>query len=167
MSPAHFHLVLNHVPVIGMVIAIGLLAWAVLRRDERLVRVCLGLFAVLAVAGVAAFLTGEPAEEVVEGLAGVSESAVEQHEEAARLAMIAMGALGLLSLACLFWFRKRLLPRQVAMLLLAAALVPAGAMAWTANLGGRIRHAEIRADRTAPPEATFAERPDHAEEERE
>lgn len=150
MSAVHLHLVLNHVPVIGTLIGVCLLAYALLRRDDRLVRVCLGMFALLAAVAFAAFLTGEPAEEAVEGLAGVSASIVEQHEEAALLATIALGVLGLLSLGALLRFRRAPLPRQAALLLLAAALVPAGLMAWTANLGGQIRHPEIGATSPAP-----------------
>jgi uncharacterized membrane protein len=163
MSPVHLHLILNHVPVVGTVMGLCLLAYAVLRRDDRLVRVCLGMFAVLAAVALATFLTGEPAEEAVEGLAGVSESMVEQHEEAALLATVTLGFLGLLSLAVLLRFRTGALPRQAALLLLAAALVPAGMMAWTANLGGQIRHSEIRAEVVAAPPALAGEGDDHAD----
>lgn len=163
MSPVHLHLVLNHVPVVGTLIGLCLLAWAVLRRDDRLVRVCLGMFAVLAAVALVTFLTGEPAEEAVEGLAGVSESLVEQHEEAALLATIALGFLGALSVGVLFRFRARALPRQAALLLLAAALVPAGMMAWTANLGGQIRHSEIRTEIVTAPPALAGDGEDHAD----
>lgn len=165
MSPVHLHLVLNHVPVIGTLIGVCLLAYAVLRRDDRLVRVCLGMFAVLAAVALVTFVTGEPAEEAVEGLAGVSESIVERHEEAALLATVALGVLGLLSLVSLLRFRRATLPRQAALLLLAAALVPAGMMAWTANLGGQIRHSEIRAA-SAAPEGILAEGEDDDEDAR-
>lgn len=149
MSTVHLHLLLNHVPVIGMVIGLFLLAWAVFRRDQGLARVTLGLFAILAVAALATFLTGEPAEEAVEGLAGVSEGAIERHEEVALLATLALGALGALSLGALLWFRRRPLPARVMGLLLVLALVPAGAMGWAANLGGQIRHSELRAGEPA------------------
>jgi hypothetical protein len=155
MSMVHLHLLLNHVPVIGMFIGLGLLAYALLRKDVGLLRVCLGLFAILAIVALATFLTGEPAEEAVEGLAGVSESVLERHEEAALQATIALGALGLLSLGLLLRFRRRALPLKAGVIVLFAAFVPALAMAWTANLGGQIRHSEIRAQ-TAPPPATLA-----------
>ena len=145
MSMVHLHLLLNHVPVIGTIIGLCLLAWAVFRKDQGLGRATLGLFAVLAIVALATFLTGEPAEEAVEGLAGVTEGSIERHEEAALLATIALGVLGALSLAALVWFRRRPLTRRVMALLLVVALVPAGAMAWTANLGGQIRHSELRA----------------------
>lgn len=149
MSRVHLHLLLNHVPVIGMIIGLCLLAWAVFRTDHELGRVTLGLFAILAVVALATFLTGEPAEEAVEGLAGVSEGAIERHEEAALLATIALGVLGALSLAALVRFRRRALPLRVMRLLLVMALVPAVAMGWAANLGGQIRHTELRAGEPA------------------
>ena len=145
MSTVHLHLLLNHVPVIGTIVGLFLLAWAVFRRDQGLARATLGLFAILAVVALAAFLTGEPAEEAVEGLAGVTEGSIERHEEAALLATIALGVLGAASLGALVWFRRRALPGRVLALMLVLALVPAGAMAWTANLGGQIRHTELRA----------------------
>jgi hypothetical protein len=146
MSTVHLHLLLNHVPVIGTIIGLCLLAWAVYRADQGIARATLGLFAILAVVALATFLTGEPAEEAVEGLAGVSEGAIERHEEAALLATVAVGILGAASLGALAWFRRRALPRRAMALMLALAMVPAGAMAWTASLGGQIRHSEIRAD---------------------
>ena len=44
------------------------------------------------------FLTGEPAEEVVGHLPGISEQAIEEHEEAAEVAAIVTGFAGLLGL---------------------------------------------------------------------
>ncbi|MFL5381826.1 MAG: hypothetical protein ACJ8GN_04860 [Longimicrobiaceae bacterium] len=144
MSPIHLHLLLNHVPVIGTAIALGLLAWAALRGDERVGRASLALLALLAAVALAVFLTGEPAEEAVEGIAGIPEALIERHEEAALLATIALGVLGALSLAALLLGRGRRLSRGAMLAVLALGLVPAGAMAYTANLGGQVRHSEIR-----------------------
>ena len=89
MSAIHLHL---------------LLGYAALRRDDGLARVSLAMFAILAVVPLVTFLTGAR-EEAVEGLAGVSEAAIEQHEEAALLSTIALGVVGGISLAALLWFR--------------------------------------------------------------
>jgi hypothetical protein len=83
MNPVHLHLLLNHVPVIGTGIMIVLLGYALLRRSTELVRVSLGMFVLLALAGAVVYLTGEPAEGVAEGLPGVSEAIMERHEEVA------------------------------------------------------------------------------------
>jgi uncharacterized membrane protein YeaQ/YmgE (transglycosylase-associated protein family) len=146
MNPVHLHLLLNHLPVIGTVVAIALLGYAVLRRSPELVRVGLGMFVLLALAGAVVYLTGEPAEELVEGLPGVSEAILERHEEAALFATILLGVVGAVALGGLLAFRTRAtgIPRGFAAAALLLALLPAGAMGYTANLGGQIRHTEIR-----------------------
>jgi hypothetical protein len=145
MSPVHIHLLLNHVPVIGTFVAIALLAWAVVRRSAELTRASFGMFVVFAILGLLVYLTGEPAEHLVEDLAGVSHDAIEAHEEAALVATVLLGCLGSLALGGLVAFRRgAAIPRRFAVLVLALSLVPAAAIGWTASLGGQIRHTEIR-----------------------
>jgi uncharacterized membrane protein YeaQ/YmgE (transglycosylase-associated protein family) len=158
MSPVHLHLLLNHLPVIGTIVAILLLGYALLRRSAELVRVSLGMFVLLALTAAVVYLTGEPAEELVEGLPGVSEAILERHEEAALVATILLGSVGAVALGGLLVFRKRVtgIPRGFAALALLLALVPAAAMGYTANLGGQIRHTEIRPAGVA--DANVAER---------
>jgi hypothetical protein len=148
MSGVHIHLLLNHIPVIGGMFVLALLALALVRRSSELAKIALGFFAVLGAVAVVVFLTGEPAEELVEGLPGVSEGIMERHEELALIATVAMAALGSLSLAALAAFRRRLLPRWVGAAGFALALGVGGLMGYTANLGGQIRHTEIRAGTT-------------------
>jgi hypothetical protein len=76
---------------------------------------------------------------------------MERHEEAAGLGFGGVAVLGVASLAALIFFRcGRLLPIWVGGSLLAASLVVSGLMAWTANLGGQIRHSEIRTGNVLP-----------------
>jgi uncharacterized membrane protein len=149
MSSIHLHLLLNHVPVIGTVLGVLLLGVAVARRSDELGRVALWLFALLAGTSVLVFLTGEPAEELVEKLPGFSEALTERHEEAALVATIVLGAVGLFSLAVLAVFRKRPLARWATPVALVLSLGAAAAMGYAANLGGQIRHTEIRAATSA------------------
>lgn len=147
MNAAHLHLALNHLPVVGLLFALALIVVALRTRSPELARVALWSLVVVAVLGLLAYLTGEGAEEVVERLAGVSEAAIESHEEAALVAVLLVGGLGALAGAGL-WLQAQGdgLRRGFLVLTLAATLLVAGWMAWTANLGGRIRHAEIRPD---------------------
>ena len=145
MTFAHLHLLLNHVPVIGVVLGAVLFGAALVRRDSTLVKTTLSLFVALAVVSLVVYLTGGQAEELVENLPGVSESIIETHEDAALVASIAMGILGTASLGALLVFRKRALPGWLTAASFAGALAVAGLMGWTANLGGQIRHTEIRA----------------------
>ena len=145
MSLVHVHLMLNHLPVIGAVFVAALLAAAVYRRSAELTRVALAFVALLGVTSVVVFLTGEPAEELVERLPGVSESIMERHEEVALVATIVMSSAAALALIVLAVFRNRLFPRWIASSSLVAALGLTAIMGYTANLGGQIRHSEIRA----------------------
>ena len=150
MSWAHIHLALNHVPVIGLLIVLLLLAVAVVRRSAELTRASYALLVLLAITTVVVYLTGEPAEELVEKLPGFSEALVEQHEEVALIATIGMGVLGLVALVGLIRFRAPwIAPAWYAPGVLLLALLMGGLMGWTANLGGQIRHTEIRAGGSA------------------
>ncbi len=145
MNLAHLHLMLNHFPVVGSVIVALLLALALYRRSDELGRASLMLAALVGAVSVAVYFTGEPAEELVERLPGVSEAITEQHEEAALVATIVVAALGALSLAVLAMHRgRRMLSRRATGAALALALVACGAMGYTAFLGGQVRHTEIR-----------------------
>ncbi len=143
MSVMHLHLMLNHVPMIGLLFVVLTLAVAMWRNSSDTAK--LGLSFAVGIAGVTAlvFLTGEPAEEAVENLAGISERAIHAHEAAAEGALIATSLAGLVSLLGLVLFWKRALPRWVTGAALAVMLIASGVMGWTANLGGQIRHTEI------------------------
>ena len=145
MNGVHIHLLLNHIPVIGMLIGLVVFALGVWRRNDSWTRLALGLFAVVAVASLATVLTGEGAEEAVERLPGVTDAVIEPHEEAAQVAAIGAYVLGAISIAALAWVRGRPLPRTLTVAVLPIVLLVAGLMAYAANLGGQIRHTEIRA----------------------
>lgn len=151
MSWAHIHLALNHVPVIGLLIVLLLLGAATVRRSTELTRVSYALLVLLSATAVLVYLTGEPAEELVEHLPGFSEAIVEEHEEVALIATIGMVVLGVAALVGLVGFRApRVIPGWYGRGVLFLALITGGVMVWTANLGGQIRHTEIRADGRAP-----------------
>ena len=79
--------------------------------------------------------------------AGGSKAVAEQHEETALIAFIGMSVLAFVAIVGLVAFRRgRVMPAWYASVVVAAAVAISGLMAWTANLGGQIRHSEIRAD---------------------
>jgi nucleoside permease NupC len=143
MSLVHLHLLLNHVPVVGLLFVVLLLVLALSRRSSELGKTALGALAGLALVAAIVFLTGEPAEEAVEKVAGVSDAMIHSHEEAAETALVAIALTGGLALVALQWFRRRSLPRWIMTTALFVTLATGGIMAWTANLGGQIRHTEI------------------------
>ena len=147
MNWAHVHLVSNHIPVLGTAFGLALLVYAAARRDEGVKSVALGVFAIVALLALPVFFTGEPAEGVVENAPGVSEPLIEAHESAALIALIAVELLGAVALGGLVatWRRRRPLSPAFTRATVVFSLIAAGLMARTANLGGKITHAEIRA----------------------
>ncbi len=145
MSAAYVHLLLNHVPILGTMAGMLLLTYALARRSQELIRASLAALVLAALITIPVYLTGEPAEELVEHRPEVSERIIERHEEAAEAAAIGLGILGALSLAGLALYRPpRDVPRGFVALTLALAVVASGLMARAGHLGGQIRHAEIR-----------------------
>jgi uncharacterized membrane protein len=144
MNAVQIHLMLNHLPVIGLVFVAVALGAGALTRKDTLVRFALFLMMGLALAVVPVFLSGEPAEEGVEHLAGVTERAIEPHEDMARVATIALVGLGLFALIGLLRTRGRPVGRELTAAALLLSFAVAGLLAWTAHLGGQIRHPELR-----------------------
>jgi hypothetical protein len=127
------------------------------RKSEELKRITLGGLVFISLLTIPAYLTGEPAESLVEHLPGVSEALIEQHEEAALFAFIALGITGAFALLTMIWFRRRsILPVGAVAAALLLTSVSVGLMARTANLGGEIRHTEIRAASNSAPSAAEA-----------
>ena len=146
MNAAHLHLILNHIPVVGLGVVILLLLYAMARKNDELKKVTLAAFVLIALVTIAAYLTGERTEEIVVHLPGVSQAIIDQHQDAATASLVAIELLGAVSLAGLIFYRRsKVLPKWFAAVSLVVSLAAAGLMAWTANLGGEIRHTEIRA----------------------
>ncbi len=144
MSWVHLHLLLNHVPVMGTFLGLLFLLVAFFLKSEELKKVTLGFFVLIAIVTIPVYLTGEPAEDLIENIPGVSKAVIGRHEDAALFSLIAVEVAGCVALVGLiFNRRKKWLANLFATITLAFSLATGGLMAWTANLGGQIRHTEI------------------------
>ena len=147
MNWAHVHLMINHFPVIGVLGALLVFGYGLVRKSDEVKLLGLGLFVLIALTTIPVFLTGEAAEKVVKdlNLPGVTESYIGDHEEFASVALTLIEILGVVALGGLFLFRRSgMLPQWYRALVLVIALAAAGVVGFTANLGGEIRHTEIR-----------------------
>lgn len=147
----HLHLMASHLPVIGILLLIPLLLIALVRRSDELAKLGLWGAAGIALSAVVVYLTGESTEEGVERLAGISETMIERHEEIALISTIALAVFGVLALVTLFRTRGKPLSRGIVVSALFGVIALSGAFAWTANLGGKIRHSEITTAVTSRP----------------
>lgn len=145
MNSAHLHLVVNHVPVLGFLFSLLLLIVGFLMRSFDVKRIALLGMVLSAAFGVVAFLTGEPAEEIVEKLPTVSKAFLEQHESFAKTAMYVGVGAGLISLiGFLLSFRRAQSLYLWAIFSLIGGLISSGMFGYTAFLGGKVNHPEIR-----------------------
>lgn len=154
MDATHIHLLLNHIPVIGTLIGGAIFAVGLLRRESLLQLTGLLTLVIISVVAVPVFLTGDGAEHAVEHLPGVSEAIIHEHEKWAEGTIWVVGAMGLLSAASFIGILRQMkfvkLALPIALLLTVASFA---LVAKTANLGGQIRHTEIRPGMTVTPAA--------------
>ena len=98
MNQAHFHLMVNHLPIILPIAGVVVLVGGMFVRSEIVKRMAYLLFTIGAVAAFSAMASGEGAEEVAENLAGVTENYIHEHEEKAEVFALISYILGALSL---------------------------------------------------------------------
>jgi hypothetical protein len=145
MDATHAHLFLNHLPLIGAIICLCFIAYFMMKNNLQMTMLFLSCFVVIAVIAIPVFLTGDPAGETVKKIAGIEESVIENHEEAAWLSLVAIELTGALALLGIVLFRKReKLSSWFKYCFIILTLVSIVSLARTANLGGEIRHTEIR-----------------------
>jgi uncharacterized membrane protein len=145
MNTTHVHLLLNHVPVVGAALGLLILSIGCWRKSEEIKKAALILFAAVTLVAIPAYVSGEPAEDGVKGLPGISKPIIEKHEDAAAVAFTGIVALGLFAIAGLIRYRReRPVPPWFTTSAVVASVIVCGLMAWTANLGGQVRHTEIR-----------------------
>src|SRR5439155_24741426 len=95
------------------------------------------------------YMSGNVAQEVLKGSAGLSEALIETHQGAALLALVFMEITGGFALIGLWQFSRMSRPphspvaRWNSLAVLLLSIVTVGLMASTGNTGGAIRHPEI------------------------
>ncbi len=158
MDLTHTHLLLNHFPTIGSIIGGGLFLLALLMKSDDLKRASLVILLGIALISIPTYMSGNGAQQAIQSLQGVSKSLVETHEGAAMEALAFMQVVGAFAWLGLWQFRRLgHLPGWNAGVILVLTLVTFGLMARASNIGGEIRHAEIRASQeTVTPEGALA-----------
>ncbi len=147
MNGAHWHLVLNHLPIIIPMVGLLVMIAGVLIQSEILKRAAFSIFILGALTAIAAFTTGEGAEEVVEEIGGIDERLIGVHEDIAQIFAIILYVLGAISLIGIWasWKGKSF-STTIAFVTIVLSLAGLYYAQQTGTSGGEIRHTEIRAD---------------------
>jgi hypothetical protein len=146
MDLAHIHLLLNHFPTIGNIIGGGLLLLALITKSNDLKRASLAVLLGIALISIPTYMSGNGAQDAIKSIPGISKSLIEEHESAALLGIALMEVTGAFAWLALWQYRRLArFPAWNMAVILILTLASFGLMARAANMGGEIRHAEIRA----------------------
>lgn len=145
MNGAQLHLALNHLPVVTAFLTLLLLVWAWGSKSTDIKKAGL-LFVLLgAFFAASAYLTGEPAEDVLKSLSIFPRDLVHEHEEAAEFALIINSCAAILALASLYFSKSKQKISHYAFIgTVILTCLSSAAYLRTAHLGGVIKHEEIR-----------------------
>ena len=151
MNGAHWHLVVNHLPIIFPIVGVIVMITGIITKSESVKRTALMIFILGAFTAIAAMNTGEGAEEVVKKINGVTEDYIENHEETAEMFTILDYILGGISLLGLWAsFKQKKFSSIISIATLIFAFVVLFFAKQTGTTGGEIRHTEIRSGISVP-----------------
>lgn len=147
MTLAHVHLLLNHFPIIGAVIALAMLVIALLAKSDHLKQASLLVLLGIAMLAFPTYLSGSAAADQIRSLPGVSRHLIEAHQDSALLAFIFMEMAGGFAWLGLWQYRRLArVPRWNLTLILLLSVITVLLMSTVGNTGGEIRHPEIAND---------------------
>ncbi len=144
MNFAHLHLILNHIPVVGIPFLTLFLIFAFIKKNEQMKKFSLVLLCLIGLVILPVFFTGEPAEDLIEDFPGVTEEIILPHEEMGEKSLVICLVASVLALSSLVIIKNEKLNHQLVMVTIGLAVLSSMSLLYTANLGGQIRHTENR-----------------------
>ncbi len=154
MNAAHFHITINHFPVICVLLGILVLAIGHWRRSSEITMIALVLFVLAAVVTIPTYYSGRNSSRVIRGVEGVARDITRTHSGAASWAFYASLVLGLVSAWALRqWRSAGDLTARARGLVWLVALLTVATLTRASLTGGKVRHTEARSDYVIPTEA--------------
>jgi uncharacterized membrane protein len=147
MSWAYFHIVINHFPIVGVLIGMSLLVAGLVFRNEGINLAGLGTIVFSSITAIIAYLTGDPADKAAKGIPDVAESLISRHENIATIGMYLIVPAGLIAAVAFYsvWKKERA-ARFLVLFALVLSLISSIAMVYAGQTGGQIRHSEFRSE---------------------
>lgn len=149
MNWAYFHILVNHFPIVGVIIGTLILISGMVLKNEGIKISALGTLVFAAVMAVVADFTGDPAKDAVKGIPDMAESLINRHEDMASVALFIVIPTGLLAALTLYSIYKK--EKSVRFLLpvtLVLSIISCVVLGFVGRSGGQIRHTEFRNDAT-------------------
>ena len=150
LSPTHVHLLLNHIPSIAFVVGLVLFIGGLIARSDHIKQAALVIIAGVALLTIPTYFTGDAARKALEANKEVPLQLMLEHESAAFFALMLMIVTGGFAWLGLWQYRRMLrLPVWNAAVIVLLSILTFGVVSYASNLGGDIRHPEIRVSQVA------------------
>lgn len=145
MNDAHLHMVVNHFPIIGTIFGLAILIASLVLKNNTLRNTAYVIFISSALFAFASMFTGEGAEEITEGIPGITHEIIHEHEELAEKLAVVLYLLGFVSIIGLYTtIKKHTKASLISFIALIFAVVGVVLAKSVGTSGGEIRHTEIR-----------------------
>jgi uncharacterized membrane protein len=138
---AYLHLLSNHFPILGSLFGVLLLVVALVKPNLNTTLSAYLILILGGIGGFVAYFTGEPAEESIEHVAGISHKLIHVHEEMAENALIFVFLLTAAAVVGLWAERAQWnSAKKIERFTLVVGIIAFILFAFTGYLGGHIRH---------------------------
>ena len=149
MNDAHLHLVVNHFPIIGTILGLGILISGMILKNNSVKNTAYFVFITAAIFAAFSMGTGDGAEEMVEDFPNIGKKIIHEHEEIAEKLAIVLYVLGVISITGIYLnIKNHAKSKLVSFLALVIAVIAVIIAQQVGTSGGEIRHTEIRANAT-------------------
>lgn len=143
MEDIHFHLLINHFPIVGAIFSSLILIAGIFTRSELVKRVAYGLFILTALLVIPTKNSGEKAEHHIKKAVDVNEILIEKHEDMADIAFWSLIVLGIISVLGFYLSMKESGIAGVISIVIVVGSIISIIYLWkTGETGGKIRHTE-------------------------
>jgi uncharacterized membrane protein len=145
MNSAHYHLILNHFPIIAAIVGLVVLIAGFAVRSEVVKRTAFFIFIIAAISAIMAVATGDEAKDAIEHMPGISKQLINDHEKSAETFSVFVYLLGAASLVALWanWKMKSY-SKLLSWVIIGFCVVVLFFAKQTGTSGGVIHHTEIR-----------------------
>ncbi len=145
MNSIEIHLILNHIPILGVAFVSLYLVIATIVKNTFMQKVSLWILLGVALVTIIVYLSGLRAETLVESLPNASKALLQLHEKVARISSLTIWAIAGITLLGLTFLRsKEQLFQYFVRGILAMTLLSTSLFILTGYLGGQVTHSEIR-----------------------
>ncbi len=149
MNDAHYHLIVNHFPIIGTIFGSGILIAGMISKSNAVKNVSYVVFIVTAIFAFLSLKTGGSAAGVVKGMPDITKEVIRNHAEVAHNLAYVLYVLAVLSIIGLYTNAEN--HSKAGLMAFVTLIVSFLAVFFAQHVGtsgGEIRHTEIRSDYT-------------------